>query len=114
MQPITRDLVIPQGTSWTMGWKLTSDGQPLVDSTWTGHAQVRETAEGDVVLHEWASANGTFTIADDGTIILSVTAATSSAWLWRWGVYDVEVSKGVTTHRILEGSVTVDPEVTRS
>lgn len=113
MQPIRRDLVIPQGTTWTRAWQLQVNGQPFFDSTWTARAQVRPTKGSAQLLYEWSTAAGTVVLDDQGRVTLQVTAATSSAWPWDFGVYDVEISKGATTHRVLEGAVTVDREVTR-
>lgn len=113
MHSIPRDLAITQGATWSAGWQFTTDGTPLVDSTWTARAQVRATKNSPTVLHEWSTALGTIEVRDDGTVILSVAPATSSAWTWRDGVYDVELTKDGTTHRLIEGQVTVDTQVTR-
>jgi len=45
---------------------------------------------------------------------LVIPAADSSEWMWRHGVYDVELVDliGHPT-RLIQGSVTVSPEVTR-
>lgn len=47
-------------------------------------------------------------------VVLHVPAATSASWGWRTGRYDVELTDpdGVPV-RLLQGPVTVSPEVTR-
>lgn len=106
-------LLIPQGTTWTMRWPLTdAEGNPLDTAGWTVRAQVRARHGAPTVLYEWSSALGNATIGPT-SVDLTVAAAVSSAWGWRTGVYDVELTtaQGVVT-RLTQGTVTVDPEVT--
>lgn len=116
MSALTRDLTIEQGTSWSQGWqfRLASDHTtPAYDSTWSVDAQVRAEPDSATVLHEWSTAAGNASLDNTGVLILTVEPAESSAWSWTWASYDVEVSKAGVTTRVLEGHVTVVPEVTR-
>jgi hypothetical protein len=47
-------------------------------------------------------------------VVLSVPAADSSAWAWRTGAYDVEITDTAgNITRLVEGYVVVHPDVTR-
>lgn len=51
---------------------------------------------------------------EEGIFALYISPADSSGWAWRRGVYDIElehVPSGIV-HRLLEGAITVSPEVT--
>lgn len=102
------DLTIPQGATWSQGWQITN--YDLTGTTWTGRSQVRRSADSSAVLHDFA-------VSFDGTDVVTLSAQPdeSSEWDWRFGVYDVELaSADGRVLRIAQGSVTVDPEVTRS
>lgn len=101
------DLVIPQGKSWIgpMWALLDEDDGPYDLMGKTVRAQVRESPRSPTVLYEWSTDDGTVVVfagvaveLDDGTTVttsavaLMVKPSTSSAWSWRVGVYDVEVS----------------------
>lgn len=111
MGAVSRDLLIEQGTSWTAAWTVQLDGVNLNPAAgWQARAQVRADKNAALVLHEFAC-----TVV--GPVVqLTVAADDSSAWLWRRGVYDVEIFDNQTPPRvvrIVEGSVVVDAEVTR-
>lgn len=105
------DLTIEQGADWSHGWAVRYLGQ-AIDETWTARSQVRATTASPDVLHEFDAQ-----VDADGNVLLSVTAAESSAWgvdTWTLGRYDVEVeSPDGFVGRVAEGYVTVSPEVTR-
>jgi len=110
------DLTIEQGSDWALTFPvLDSEDEPVDVSAWSARAQVRARAEDATILHDWTSTSptGGIKLGLQG-ITLSVTAAQSSAWTWRRGVWDLELvdPDGVVT-RIAKGRVHVDPEVTR-
>ena len=113
MTVITR-LVIQQGTTWAISWPITDTQDAPLDVTgWTVHAQIRPTKESVEILHEFRTADGTAT-TDQNYVTLSVAPSVSSAWEWRHGVYDVELTDpDGRVSRIAEGAVTVSAEVTR-
>ena len=106
-------LTIPQGTSWGVAWPITEDGEPAEIDSWTVKAQVRETVTSTAVLYEWSSDAETALTADSRVVLL-VAPNVSTAWTWRRGVYDVELtSPDGAVYRISEGVIYVSPEVTR-
>lgn len=108
MPAVRFDLYIEQGTTWSQGYQVTVDGAPL-PAGWTARSQVRARAGSTDTLFAFAP-----TIAGD-VVTLSIDPATSSAWSWTSGVYDVEIVETATNRvlRIAQGTVSVSPEVTR-
>ncbi|SDH19003.1 hypothetical protein SAMN05421505_112112 [Sinosporangium album] len=69
---------------------------------------------GGALLYRLDTANGRITIGGTtGQITLSIPDTVTSAWTWRAGVYDLElVAPDARVVRLIEGTVTVRPEVT--
>lgn len=108
MPAVQRDLTVEQGTTWTYGWAVTYNGDPLDDS-WTGAAQVRAYVNAPDVLHAFAVE------VLDGDVKLSVDPGESDDWTWTDGVYDVEVSSvdlGLTL-RVAHGRIFNSEQVTQ-
>lgn len=109
MTALKSDLTIEQGTTWSHGWAVTYNGT-AIDATWTARGQIRERVSSTAVLYDLEP-----TVNADGSVVIGVDPATSSAWTWRSGVYDIEVvnDDGSVVLRIAEGRVSVAREVTR-
>lgn len=109
MTALRSNLTIEQGTTWSHGWSVTYNGDPI-DDTWTARGQIRASSRSEEVLHDFDP-----TVNDDGSVVVGVDADDSTAWEWFSGVYDVEVvnANESVVLRIAEGSVLVSPEVTR-
>lgn len=100
-------LTIPGGTDWTASWDVTdSAGVPLTVDGWTAQAQIREVDGGFLLAALAPTATGT-------QVTVNLTAATTAAWTFTTGVYDVHLidPSGHVT-RIASGQVFVSPEVT--
>jgi hypothetical protein len=108
-------LRIKQGETWRCTFPVTQlpSGTTSVDGM-TARAQVRAATGAATVLYEWSAANGNIT-AEDLSVILTVGASESSAWTWRRGVYDLELTDpiGGGTACLASGWVYVTPEITR-
>lgn len=103
------NLVIDQGTTYSTTFDIKDDaGVPIDFTGYTGSAQIRK--------HYTSSNAVSFTVSanSSGVITLSLTSnATSNLTAGRY-VYDVEmVAPGNTTSRIVEGIITLTPQVTR-
>ena len=93
---------------------LDEDGDPISLAGMTARGQVRPYAPSTTVLHEWTLGNSGIAF-DTNKVVLTVPAATSSAWTWRGGQYDVELVDGSgAVTRLVEGYVVVHPEITRT
>lgn len=103
------NLVVDQGTTFTTTITLTTDDGSAKDLTdYTVTSQLRKSY--------YTSTYTDFTTVKvnlTGEITISLTAAQTSALKAGRYVYDVEIASSSETVRVLEGIVTVTPEVTR-
>lgn len=104
-----QNLVIDQGTTFSLNVNMTNaDGsaKDLTDYTVTAHMR----------KSYYSTTYTAFTIVTvdaDGEITMSLSAAQSTALKAGRYVYDLEAASADETLRVLEGIVTVTPEVTR-
>jgi len=110
------DLEIKQGAtlSLTATWK-DSAGTAVNLTGYTARLQVRATYDSSSTILSLTSAAGITLGGAAGTIAITASAATTAALTAPWsGVYDLElVSGGGEVTRLLEGTATVSPEVSR-
>lgn len=104
------NLVVDQGTSFETTLTLTQVTDDLVDLTgYTGSAQLRK--------HFTSSNSTSFTVTlggANGTVTLAMSANTTAGLVAGRYVYDVElVDSNGNIARLVEGIVTVTPQVTR-
>lgn len=105
------NLVIDQGASYSTTIDiLDEDGAPINLTNYTGAAQLRK--------HYTSTSFVAFTVdieGADGTVTLSMSANTTANLTPGRYVYDVELTSNTsgTVSRVLEGIVTVTPNVTR-
>ena len=104
-----QNITIDQGTTFSLTITLTNDDGTAKDlSSYTVSAQMRKSY--------YTSTYTAFTTAKvdlTGELTISLTAAqTSNIKAGRY-VYDIEIESSAETLRILEGIVTVTPEVTK-
>ena len=102
------NIVIDQGSTFSTEINLTDEnGFPMNLVDYVANSQMRKW---------YTSANPTAVFTTeivDGTVILSLSATeTANISAGRY-VYDIELTTGNTITRIVEGIVTVTPEVTR-
>jgi hypothetical protein len=104
------NLVVDQGATFETVLTLTQDNGDLIDLTgYTGTAQLRK--------HYTSSNSTSFTVTlggANGTVTLGMSANTTANVVAGRYVYDVElVDSGSVATRLIEGIVTVTPQVTR-
>ena len=106
---IKGNLIIDQGASFETTINVTDDEDTPVDlSGYTGAAQLRK--------HYTSLTSTAFTVAITGAtgeVTLSMSANTTANIAAGRYVYDCEITNGSVTTRIIEGIVTVTPQVTR-
>jgi len=103
------NIVIDQGTTYSFTFNLTNaDGSAKDLSSYTIAAQLRKS-----YYTSTATDFTTDTVDADGEITISLTATQTANLKAGRYVYDIEIDDGTETLRILEGIVTVTPEVTR-
>ena len=110
------DLEIKQGAtlSLTATWK-DSAGTAVNLTGYTARLQVRATYDSSSTILSLTSAAGITLGGAAGTIAITATATVTAALTAPFsGVYDLElVSGGGEVTRLLEGTATVSPEVSR-
>jgi len=104
------NLVIDQGSTFTTDLTMTDDSGNVIDlAGYVANSQMRK-------WYTSSNATATFTTSINtttGVITLSLTANQTSSLTSGRYVYDVEISDGSVVSRIVEGIVTVTPQVTR-
>ena len=108
----TYNLVIDQGSDFALDLIVKQGGSPLNLTNYTGRAQLRTSVSA-------SSASASFVItktnAAEGALKMELSASTTSAIAAGQYVYDLEIytSGDAAVKRILQGEVTLTPEVTR-
>lgn len=104
------NLVIDQGSTFSTDLTLSDEnGDRLILNGYTANSQIRR-------WYTSTNAAATFTTSinvDSAVITLTLTANQTSNLVSGRYVYDVEITDGVEVSRIVEGIVTVTPQVTR-
>ena len=120
MGAATVDLVegnaINQGSTFVMTITITSDGTAAIDITgFTARMQLRETHGSANTVVSLTSGAGDITNGGaNGVWTVTITSAVTTALTARSYVYDFEHIDGAgAVTRIIEGTATVTPEVTR-
>lgn len=106
-------LSIDQGTDTQVSVSVHDSTGQAVDIA-SARMQLRPSIESETVSDELTTENERISL-DEGTLVLSFPNATTSGMNAGVYAYDLEVvsSLGMVT-RVMEGTVTIRPEVTRS
>lgn len=110
------DILIEQGSTFSLNivWK-DSEGTPIDITGHTARMQIRKTVKSTDVLASATTENGKIVLGGEtGTIDVTIPNSETSDLSIKCGVYDLELESdsGIVT-RLIQGSVTVSPEVTR-
>jgi hypothetical protein len=112
----SHDLTIPAGATYsqTLNWKTGSPAAFVNTTGYTARMQLRTSYSAATASLELTTVNGRISLTNAGVITLSLTATETAALAAGRYVYDLEmVSSGGQVTRLLEGVLTVSPEVTR-
>ena len=107
----TYNFVLDQGATFSRQLTVKDDGSAMNLTGYSVASKMRST-------HDSGTVAGTFTCtisdATGGEITMQMTNSTTAAIEEGMYVYDIEITNSAgTVTRILEGTVTVNPEVTR-
>ena len=103
------NLVVDQGTTFTTTLSITDDDGNTIDLTgYTGAAQLRKHYTSSRAVNFTAEVNEAL-----GEVTLSLTAVQTGNIVAGRYVYDCELTRADKVSRVLEGIVTVTPQVTR-
>ena len=108
----TYNLVIDQGSDFALDLVIKQGGTALNLSNYSGRAQLRTSVDASSVS---ATFSVTVTNAANGALKMQLPAATSSGISAGQYVYDLEIftANDSIVKRIIQGDVTITPEVTR-
>jgi len=107
----TYNFTIEQGTTFSRVLTLQENSSAMNLTGYSVASQMRSTHDSSSIV---ATFSGSVTNASSGQITLSLTNSQTSAIEEGIYVYDVEITSGAgAVTRILQGNVTVSPEVTR-
>lgn len=116
MSAVNLLLVIEQGATFNkrLTWK-DSDGVPIDLTGYDARMKIREFTDSPSTLVSLTVANGRIFLGGAlGTIDLFIRATTTELFSWEGNaVYDLELIIGSEVVRLVEGNVTLSPEVTR-
>lgn len=112
----TVNLVIEQGADFSHIVGLTdADGVALDLTGYDARMQIRQLVGSEDPLVELTVGNGGIVLNElVGQLTLTISSTDTTAMTWRSGVYDLEiVDPDDIVTRIMQGSATLSPEVTR-
>lgn len=110
------NLVAYQGASWDYTLTWLSGGTPIDLTSYTARMQVRETFDSTGSIFSITSGTGITLGGTAGTIYLEASASTTAGWDGtpnKQYIYDLELENAGVVTRLVEGTFTVNPEVTR-
>lgn len=111
-------LKIDQGATFTkqVTWKTGTPALPVDLTGCSARMQARSDVKSSTTLLDLTTANGGITLGGAaGTVTIRLTAAQTEAITWLSAVYDLEVVMADSSvRRLMYGSITVSPEVTRA
>jgi hypothetical protein len=111
----TLNLTFPQGATWNLALTWNDDsGDPINLTGYTARMQVRASYDSATSVLALTNGSGLTLGGAAGTITLAVSATQSASVAAANYVYDLELqSGGGEVVRLVEGTLTVTPEVTR-
>lgn len=109
------NLTFPQGATWDLSLTWTdASASPISLANYSARMQVRLSHQSASIVLSLMSGNGLTLGGVAGTIDMSVAASVTTTIPANTYVYDLEVqSDSGVVSRVVEGSFTVTPEVTR-
>jgi hypothetical protein len=113
ISPGTYDITCWQGATYDKTFTITEAGVALNLTGYTSAMQVRSAADATATLLSLTSGSGITLGGTAGTVLLTITAAQSSAIPAGSFAYDLELTSGGTVTRLLQGAFNVVGNVTR-
>lgn len=106
---------IDQGATWSVVVTYKdSTGVPINLTGYTAAMQVRQQYSSDTAeLTLTSPSNGIVITPSTGIVTITMTAVQTAALEEGYYVYDVELTSGSYKDRLIQGQLTVAPEVTR-
>lgn len=115
ISPGILNLTLPQGSTWDVSLTYNdSAGSPVNLSNYTASMQVRNSYKSPTTILSLTNSSGITLGGSAGTISIDIPASVSQTVAAEKYVYDLELtSSGGTVTRLVQGTFTVTPEVTK-
>ena len=114
VSPGILNLTFPQGATWDLSLTWTdSDGDPINLTAYSARMQVRHSYDAGTPVLSLTNGTGITLGGTAGTIDVTVAASVTAGVAAAQYVYDLEVEASSVVTRVVQGSLTVTPEVTR-
>lgn len=109
------NLKIEQGATFRQKLTWQSDsGTPINLTGYTARMHIRSNVKATDILLELTTENGRISLTQlTGEINLLIDAVVTAGITWNSAVYDLELVNGSEVVRLIQGNITVNPEVTR-
>ena len=110
----THNFTIEQGATFSRTLTWTDEDGAAIDLTgYSARMKVKYHRRDQTALLELTNGDGITLGGAAGTIIITISAADTAAIDWTEAVYDLELVSGAVVTRLLQGTITVDQEVTK-
>ena len=114
MSAATTNLIIDQGATWEITFTYkNSNGTPINLTGYTAALQLRTSYDASSAALSLSSGSGIVLGGTAGTIAVTATATQTGALTAGEYVYDLEVTSSSKVTRLVQGRITVTPQVTR-
>ena len=109
------NLIVNQGETFERTFTYKAGGNLVDLSTHTGRMQIRNSYDSPNPLIDLTSGAGDITLDATGKIVITIASSVTTALTAPdTGVYDLEiVTSGGAVTRLVQGNVSITPEVTR-
>ena len=106
---------LDQGATWNTQLTVAVDGVAMNLTGYTARMQARTSVDATSTVFSWTSTGGELVLGGAaGTITLNIPDTVTTTYTPGAYVYDLEIeSGGGETPRLLQGTFTITPEVTR-
>ena len=118
MSAATTNLIIDQGATWNITFTYKNSNGPIDLTGYTAALQLRTnydaiSTSASEFLSLSSPTNGIVLGGTSGTIAVTAPATQTAALTAGEYVYDLELTSGSTVTRLVQGRITVTPQVTR-
>ena len=115
MSAATTNLIIDQGATWELTFTYkNSEGSPINLTGYSAALQLRTSYDAPSASLSLSSPSGGIVLGGAlGTIAVTATATQTGALVAGEYVYDLEITTSAKVTRLVQGRITVTPQVTR-
>lgn len=115
MPAVTYNTVIEQGADWYVNFQWTApNGTPINVTGYTAALQIRTSPLAKTAVLTLTNGNGITITGAQGLFAIHATAAQTTAITNGTYAYDMEITGSGIVTRLVQGTINVSPQVTRT